>query len=101
MSILRPHRKRHTIWFSIALIAVLLASGVIYVGEYQSFARARGAVVALQEEIVMLETANVDLTQAVFAATNPRVLTARAVALGLSLDRQPMYLAIGTGSPGR
>lgn len=101
MSILRPHRTRHTLWFSLALTAVLLASGVIYVREYQSFARARGAVTALQEEITTLETANVDLTQAVFAATNPRALTARAAASGLSLDRQPMYLTLGTGSPGR
>lgn len=101
MSILRPHRTRHMLWFSLALVAVLFAAGVVYVGEYQSFAKARGVVTMLQEEVVTLEAANVDLTQAVFAATNPRALTARAVASGLSLDRQPMYLTLGAGSPGR
>ena len=96
MSIIKPHRERRFLLFFLSLCLLAGLAGGTYVASYRSFADDRHEIERLEKEIISLEAANVTLTERAVVTTDPGALESLAAARGLSLDRRPVFLTLGS-----
>ncbi len=92
MTIISPGRAQGYALFLIALFAVVLVGGLVYIFEYNALVDARYEEQQLKQSIVQMQVKNADLKNNLYTITNPATLQKLAVASNLVLDRQPNYI---------
>ena len=92
MTIIKPIETRNNLRFLILLFAVIFASGIFYVLEYNSLVNARYQASSLKKQIADATAANADLKNNLYKMTDPVKLDLLAKEHHLTLERKPQYI---------
>lgn len=92
MTIICPQKKQDLKYFLIALFALVLGGGALYIIGNGSLVEQRHAWESSKKELVTLKTENADLKNEYYRLTDPAQLEAVATASGLRLEKRPQYL---------
>ena len=80
----------------IALLAVIIAGGgILYIREYNSLVDTRHYIDTSKDTIIETDKEISDLTNDLYALTDPVKLKESADELGLILEKNPKYINIG------
>ncbi len=80
----------------IGILAVLFALGCLYFSQVNAVATIRSETADLRQTAHVMERENVSLMVQVAAWTRPGNVQAKAAAMGLVAEPQPVYVTVGT-----
>ncbi len=92
MTIICPQKKAELKYFLIALFAVVLVGGALYITGNSALVEKKHELEAFKKQLIELKTANADLKNEYYRLTDPARLQAVATNSGLTLERTPQYL---------
>ncbi len=92
MTIIRPTFNKNYVRFFVLLAIVVLAGGIFYVFEYNSFVNTRYQVTTLKNKIADAETMSAGLKSTYYKMTDPVHLETLVPEYHLTLERRPDYL---------
>lgn len=92
MTIIKPTAIKNNVRFLAFLFVMILAGGIFYILEYNSFVSVRYGVNSLRKEIADASAMNADLKSGLYKMTDPVQLGSLAPRYRLTLERKPQYL---------
>ncbi len=95
MTIFRPNYNKKNLFFIILILIFLLIGGSFYIYEYNQIVELKHNLKILENKLNQQEVLNADLKDQLYRILEPSRLKDLAIAQGLRLNNQPIYLEIG------